>query len=420
MGGWEALGDAIEGRVVLPGSSDYESVRRPEMVRFQDVQPTAVVLCGSPDDVAATIAHARRHGLEMAIRSGGHSVAGHSSTDGVVLDVSRMDGVSIRDGVATVGAGVRLGRLHDALHVHGRTIPAGSSHSVGVAGLTLGGGIGILGRTYGLTCDHLLRAEVVLADGHVLECDEHENPDLFWALRGAGCGNFGVVTSLVFGTVPAPTTTVFHLVWPFDHAVRLVDAWQRWAPTGPDGLDATLRLSAAGGCDRPPRVDLFGAVVNGDADAEALLGEIAARSGADPISASRRHVLYREAKRYLDGLGPTDELGDEPPPPPPPADSRLFTKSEYVKRRLPGETIGELAQNLLGGLVPGQSREVAFIPWGGAYNRVAPDATAFVHRDELFIVQHLVSVDVGADPTRIGTAGAPRDPVAWTHTREPH
>lgn len=404
MGGWEALQQAIQGRVVLPDSSDYEAVRTPEMLRFRDVLPAAIVLCASPADVAATIAHARRHGLEMAIRSGGHSVAGHSSTTGVVLDVTPMDGVSVRDGVATVGAGVRLGRVYDALHVHGRTIPAGGSHSVGAAGLTLGGGIGILGRTYGLTCDHLLRAQVVLADGQVLECDEHENDDVFWALRGAGCGTFGVVTSLAFGTVPAPPTTVFHLVWPFDRADAVIEAWQDWAPTGPDGLDATLRLSATGGGEQPPLVDLFGAVVGDDADAGRLLDEIAARSGADPISASRRQVSYRDAKRYLDGLGPTDAFGDEPPPPPPPAQGQLFTRSEFFRRPLPGETLAELADNVLTGLVPGQSREVAFIPWGGAYNRVAPDATAFVHRDELFIAQHLVSLDVAAGETRIGSA----------------
>jgi FAD binding domain len=142
---------SIDGRVVLPGSSDYGFARKAEMVRFHGVLPQAVVLCRSPADIVATIGHARRHRLHVAIRSGGHSVAGRSSTKGVVLDVTPMHGVSVQEGVTMVGAGVRLGALYDALQAHDLTIPAGSSHSVGIAGLTLGGGLGILGRKHGLT-----------------------------------------------------------------------------------------------------------------------------------------------------------------------------------------------------------------------------------------------------------------------------
>jgi len=390
---WEALRMAIDGRLVLPGSSDYGVARRPEMVRFHNVLPEAVVLCRSAADVSATIAFARRHRLQTAIRSGGHSVAGRSSTEGVVIDVTPMNAVAVVDGVATVGAGVRLGSLYDALEPLGITIPAGSSHAVGIAGLTLGGGLGILGRKYGLTCDHLLRAEVVLADGHVVECDEHENEDLFWALRGAGCGNFGVVTSFVFRTVPSPPATIFHLAWPFTHASQLIRAWQDWAPAGPDELDATLRLSASGDGDRPPLVDVFGAVLGSAADATELLDELIDGAGADPASASHRHVPYREAKRYLDGVGPADVWHEEAPPPPPPQANHLFTKSEFVRRPLPRETIEALVENLPRRLAGGQSCEVTFTPWGGAYNRVRADATAFVHRDELFVVQHLLILD---------------------------
>jgi FAD/FMN-containing dehydrogenase len=391
---WDALGAAIDGRVVRPDSSDYGLVRKPEMIRFQNVLPEAVVFCGSAADVSATIAFARRQRLQTAIRSGGHSVAGRSSTEGVVIDVTPMDSVAVVDGVATVGAGVRLGRLYDALQPLGVTIPAGSGHSVGIAGLTLGGGLGILGRKYGLTCDHLLRAEVVLAHGHIVECDEHENADLFWGLRGAGGGNFGVVTSLVFRTVPAPPVTIFHLVWPFNRATQLIEAWQDWAPVGPDELDATLRLSASGDGDRKPKVDLFGAVLGSDADAANLLDELIARAEADP-SASLRHVSYREAKRYLDGVGPADDWHEEAPPPPTPA-GHLFTKSEFLRQPLPRETIAALVENLDRGLAGGQSREVTFTPWGGAYNRVRADATAFVHRNELLLVQHLIIIDPSA------------------------
>ena len=158
---WGALQGAIAGGVILPGAPDYESVRKPAMARFENVRPAAVVLCRTPADVSATIAFARRIRLQTAIRSGGHSVAGRSSTEGIVIDVTPMSSVSVAGGVATVGAGVRLGGLYDALAEHGRTVPAGCGPSVGIGGLTLGGGLGILGRKYGLTCDHLLQAQVV-------------------------------------------------------------------------------------------------------------------------------------------------------------------------------------------------------------------------------------------------------------------
>jgi FAD/FMN-containing dehydrogenase len=403
---WQMLQRAIDGRVVLPDSPDYGLARKAEAVRYHNVLPEAVVQCASPADVSATIALARRHRLPTAIRSGGHSVAGRSSTEGVVVDVTPMDAVSVEGGMATVGAGVRLGRLYDALHAHGLTIPAGSSHSVGIAGLTLGGGLGILGRKHGLTCDHLLRAQVVLADGHVVECDEHENEDLFWGLRGAGCGNFGVVTSLVFNTVPAPTVTVFHLIWPLTHARELIEGWQRWAPSGPDELDATLRLSATGTGERPPLVDLFGAVVGTEADTADLLADLVAQVGTDPVSVFSRQVSYRDAKRFLDGVGPADTWREEapPPPPPPPAAGHLFTKSEFFRRLLPRQTIAALVEHVWRDLLPDESCEVTFAPWGGAYNRVAADATAFAHRDEAFIVQHLLAIDPDADTTGRGSA----------------
>ncbi len=396
---WEALQAAIAGEVVLPGAPDYESVRKPAMARFEKLRPAAVVLCQTPADVSATIAFARRVHVQTAIRSGGHSVAGRSSTNGIVIDVTPMGSVSIAGDVATVGAGVRLGGLYDALAEHGLTIPAGCGPSVGIAGLTLGGGLGILGRKYGLTCDHLLRAQVVLADGRVVECDEHADGELFWALRGAGGGNFGVVTSFVFRTLPAPAATVFQLAWPLPHAAAVIQAWQAWAPTAPDELDATLRLTAAGDGERPPQVDLVGAVLGSEADAAELLDELVARAGADPAAAARRQLPYRAAKRYLDGLGSVDDQRERAAAEQPPQQGHLFTRSEFFRQLLPGETIAALVENLARGLAWGHSREVSFLPWGGAYNRVRADATAFVHRDELFVVQHLVTISSDAPTT---------------------
>jgi FAD/FMN-containing dehydrogenase len=401
---WQALQAAIAGGVVVPGAPDYESVRKPAMARFDNVRPAAVVLCKTPADVAATIGLARRTHLPAVIRSGGHSVAGRSSTTGIVIDTTPMGSVSLAGEVATVGAGVRLGGLYDALAEHGLTIPAGSGPSVGIAGLTLGGGLGILGRTHGLTCDHLLRAEVVLADGRVVECDQQHDQELFWALRGAGGGNFGVVTSLVFRTRPAPTATVFQLSWPLAHAAALIGAWQAWAPTGPDALDATLRLTAPGDDERPPQAELVGTVLGSDAAAAELLDQLVARAGADPAATARRQLPYRAAMRYLDELGSVDDQHQRAAPDQPPQQGHLFTKSEFFRQPLPDETITALVEHLARGSAGGHAREVTFTPWGGTYNRVPPDATAFVHRDELFVVQHLVTVSPDAPTTATDAA----------------
>jgi FAD/FMN-containing dehydrogenase len=392
---WEQLQRTIAGTLVRPDSADYDEVRKPAMLRFHDVRPEAVVLCASPQDVSETIAFARRHALEIGIRSGGHSVDGRSSTDGVLIDVTPMDAVSIEDGVVTVGAGVRLGALEDALEPLGIAIPAGSSHSVGIAGLTLGGGLGILGRKHGLTCDNLLAAEVVLADGRAIVCDERNDADLFWALRGAGHGSLGVVTSLVFRTVPAPATTVFHMTWDFTWAPALIHAWQRWAPEGPDEVEATLRLNIEGDLD--PTVDVFGAFLGTEAEASGFLDVLIADSGAEPTSSESRYQSYRNAKRSLDALAPGEVWPEGQPRSSPPPPGYLFTKSEYFRSSIPAEPASALIADLLDGVRPGETREVTFSPWGGAYNRVPADATAFAHREERYIVQHLSSVDPDLD-----------------------
>jgi FAD/FMN-containing dehydrogenase len=390
---WEALQGGIAGQVVLPGSPAYQELPKPFNARFHEVRPQAVVRCATPQDVAATIWFAGRHGLACATRSGGHCFAGRSTSRGLVIDVTPMASVSVSGGVATVGAGARLGDVYNSLQQQGLAIPAGTCPPVGVAGLTLGGGLGILGRTYGVTSDHLLAAQLVLADGRVLDCDHHHQEELFWALRGAGAGNFGVVTSLVFRPVPAPAATNFHLVWPPARAAAVIAAWQAWAPLAPDELYASLKLTAAGQVDQPASVDVYGALLGTESDATELLDGLVVRAGADPSWAWAKQLSFAETRRFWAEL-PVGEDGAghaaHPPSAPPPY---LFAKSEFFTRSLPAEAVAALVETLVQGRPAGQSRELDFNPWGGAYNRVAPDATAFVHRDALFQLKHAAVVD---------------------------
>jgi FAD/FMN-containing dehydrogenase len=381
---WNALERALEGDVVLPDSDGYERVRRPAMARFWDIRPAAVVRCRTPADVAETLAFTRRSGVHVAVRSGGHCFAGRSSTAGIVIDVAPMSAVAVADGVARIGAGARLADVYEALERHGLTIPAGCGPAVGIAGLTLGGGLGILGRKHRLTCDRLLAAQVVLADGRVVDCDEHHDADLFWALRGAGGGQFGVVTSLTFDPLPAPMATTFHLVWPHAAAAAAIAAWQEWAPDAPEELAASLQLAAAGEAGTAPVVNVFGALLGDESDTVELLGGLVARVGADPESAAYSRLPYREAKRALAGDG------EEQRPRP------QFGKSELFRRALPADAIAELVRRHAAGRGAGEARELNFTPLGGAYNRVAADATAFAHRDERFVVEHVLNADAEA------------------------
>jgi FAD/FMN-containing dehydrogenase len=343
---------------------------RAALPRFRHIQPRAVFACETPADVAAALADARRSGVPVAVRCGGHCFAGRSSTEGVLVDVSPMRSVSVGDGTATVGAGACLGDLYDALDAHGRTIAGGCGPEVGIAGLLLGGGLGILGRRHGLTCDQLVGAQIVLADGSVVECDERRESDLFWALRGAGGGQFGVVCRFELRTVPAPRVTTLDLVWDRRHAAAAIAAWQEWSPDAPDDVAASLVIA--------DEVHLFGAMAPGRD-----LGAFVESVGTEPSSASLRELGYREAKRHLAEHGPAE--GPE---------GHLYSKSEFFRGPLPADAIAALVDGLS---APGPFRVLDFSPWGGAYNRLAPDATAFAHRRERFLLKHDVLVTSPAD-----------------------
>ncbi len=379
---WEALGRRISGRVLLPGADGYERARTPFVAGFDDVTPRAVVRCAAVEDVAEVLGFARRHGVETATRSGGHCFAGYSSTRGIVIDVTPMRSVVLADGVVQVGAGARIGELYQALLAGGVTVPTGTCPSVGIGGITLGGGHGVLGRAYGLTLDHLLVAQVVLADGRVVECDEHRDADLFWALRGAGSGNFGVATSLTFHPRPASSMANFRLVWRYAHAAEVIHAWQRWAPYAPDELTADLALSG----DDEPLVEVYGAMLGTGRDAHELLDDLVMAVRSDPVSSFCTDMSYRDTIQYQAGVGCTGEHTAQTVP----GREHRFTKSEFFDRPLTGEAVVALVDNLTVRRGPGQNRSLVFAAWGGAYNRRSPNATAFVHRDQLFLLEHLV------------------------------
>lgn len=338
----------LTGQVLQPGDPEYERTRTPALPNYHHIRPRAVVRCFTPDDIASALVYSRESGIRVTPRGGGHCFAGRSSTTGIVLDLSPMNDVSVHDGIATVGAGAKLAEVYAGLHRHGLTLPAGCGSTVGVAGLTLGGGLGLLGRRHGLTSDRLRAAQVVLPDGRIADCAHDREPDLFWALRGAGGGQFGVVTKLVFEPVPEQPATRFLLTWPSSRAADVLQSWQDIAPDAPDELSANLKIDTRG-------VTVFGA------------GPPGAFLDLAPAAGDVRTLPYYELKQSFDDLG---DLGPGP----------VLSRSHFFRRAVPAP----------GDLAPGQ--ELNFTPMGGAYNRTSREATAFAHRAERFLVEH-VSAD---------------------------
>jgi FAD/FMN-containing dehydrogenase len=382
----------VGGEVLVAGSAEYESARRSQIARFDGVRPRAVVRCRMPEDVVRALAFARREGLHVALRSGGHCFAGRSSSTGVVVDVGGIDDVSVLEGTVTVGAGARLADVYDELAAHDRTIAAGCGPTVGIAGLTLGGGLGILGRSHGLTSDQLVAARAVLADGRIVDCDEHRHGDLFWALRGAGGGQFAAVTQLVLRTLSAPDATGFHLVWPWTVAAAVVSVWQAWAPDAPDAIAASLLVRAPADKDLPPIVTVFGAVLDHESATRAALDELVAGVGAPPTSAHYVPGPYREIKQYL---AEYDVCSGERRPVEREA-GHSYSKSEFFRRELPADVTAELLTRFADERRQREARVLDFTPWAGAYNRVPADATAFAHRAERFLLKQEVVVDADA------------------------
>jgi hypothetical protein len=374
---WRDLTAALEGEVVVPSSPRYDEVRRSQIPRFHDVRPRAVVLCRTAEDVVEAVAFARRWGIEIAVRSGGHDFAGRSSGPGMVLDLTLMHSLEVSDGLATVGPGFRLGDLYAALAQHEVTIPAGCGATVGIGGQALGGGLGLLGRSRGLTSDQVVAAEVVLADGRVAECDDQRHEDLFRALRGAA--------------------TSFHLKWPYQRASALIAAWQEWSPTGPDGLAASLLVTVGGEAGADPVVHLFGSMIGSQTETATLLDEFVSVAGADPASSERAHMRYGSLKNYLAVRGPGDQEDEQ---------GRPYMKSEFFREPLPAGAVEALVAIFVRGRRPGEARKLDFMPWGGAYNRVSVDATAFPHREELFLLEHSVVVPASFDAAATEAARA--------------
>jgi FAD binding domain/Berberine and berberine like len=379
---------------VARGAAGYDAARLLYSPRFDGTLPLAVVYCQNATDVSRTILWARQNKVRIAARSGGHSYAGYSTTPGVVIDVSRLASITVNaaSGTVGIGAGARLMDVYRELAARGVTIPAGSCPSVGIAGLVLGGGVGFAGRKLGLTCDNLRSFTMVTADGVVRQCNPNRNPDLFWAGRGGGGGNFGIATRFTFTTHPVSTVTTFRAGWSWTDAARVVDAWQRWGPNAPDELFSLLSLEAtdSGGTHIGSSGQFFGT----SSQLQALLGPFFA-AGATPMTLDLRTLPYLDAMLLWAGCSDAlhCRLGDGV------GRSTFAAKSDYVTTPLSSAGIDTLLRAIEARAAAPARASVLLDAYGGAINRVPKAATAFVHRDALFSFQYIAGWEpAGGNP----------------------
>ncbi|MFF9350714.1 FAD-binding oxidoreductase [Streptomyces sp. NPDC014734] len=416
---WSALATSLDGKLVRPQDAVYATARQLYNTRFDGLKPAAVAYVGHAADIRECLAFARRTATPVSIRSGGHSYAGWSSGDGhLVIDVSSLSRVE-RNG--TIGAGAKLVDVYQGLAPHGLTVPGGSCPTVGISGLTLGGGHGVASRAYGLTCDSLTAATIVTADGKTLTADDRNHPDLFWALRGAGNGNFGVVTELTFRTRPAPQSVTAYLSWPWSRARSAVTAWQEWGPAQPDEIWSSLHLAAGPGGSRPTvTVAAFSLGTYGDL--QNAVDRLADRIGAPASSVSLRRRSYQDAMLgYAGCAGITDAQCHLPGTTPGRTEQGALQRetyaaaSDFFDRSLSPAGVDALldraeAFTRIPATAGGGAGSLVLTALGGAINRVAPDATAFVHRGSRVLAQYIGAWTAGT------TGNTQRDWLKKTHT----
>jgi len=413
---WNALATALRGSVVVPSDASYGTAKLLFDTRFDALDPAAIAFCQSASDVQRCVDFARRHGVQLTARSGGHSYAGYSSCPGLIIDVTGMSDVTVSsnssssNSSAVIGAGARLVDIYSTLGSQGVLLPGGSCPTVGIAGLTLGGGIGVLGRRYGLTCDNLASLDLVTADGRVLTCDAEHNPDLFWASRGGGGGNFGIVTSFTFQVHPIPDIALFTVDWPWAAATDVLGAWLGWLPAAPDELWANCQLDSSGGAGGGPSIKITGVYAGSVADCTAALAPLRAAVGAAPSSQFVGPETYERAMMIEAGCEDLSVAQCHLPSQNPAGTldrSTFAAASAYVVDPFPAAALTAVTGAVAGANPTPFGGAMIFDGYGGTIARVPAAASAFVHRDAIAGIQYFTSWGASA-PSSVAEAA-----LAW-------
>jgi FAD/FMN-containing dehydrogenase len=365
----------LRGDLIQPGDPRYDEARK-VFNGMIDRRPAGIVRCGGVPDVVAAVRFARETRMLVSVRGGGHSVAGNASCDdGLVIDLSMMKTVRVdpRERTARAEGGATWGPFDHETQVFGLATTGGIVPSTGIGGLTLGGGIGYLNRKYGLACDNVISAEVVTADGQVLEASAEEHPDLFWALRGGG-GNFGVVTSFEYRLHPVGPVLGGEMIFPLAQARKVLRFYRDWSAAAPDELraDATLLSGPEG-----PALDIIVCYCGDPEEGEKVLRPL--RGCATPMADTVAPVPYTTVQNLLTQVFQPG--------------FRHYWKSGFI-RTFSDEAIDAMVDMFVDE-VPGFFTAIAIEHLGGEVSRVGPQDTAFNHRD----AQHsLLVLRMWSDP----------------------
>lgn len=402
-----ALGRELSGEVIRPPDGKHQTTPLNYFYgEFERRRPLAIVRVANTEDVAATVRYADDIGAKLAVRGGGHSIMGHSSSDGgLVIDLSRLKSIEVDPDVrsAWAGGGVLAGEYTTEVSKHGLVTGFGDTPSVGVAGLTLGGGVGFLHRKLGLTIDSLLGAEIVTSDGQIRRVDENNDPDLFWAIRGGG-GNFGVVTKLHYRLHPIGTVLGGMMILPA--APRLIADFVEIAQEASDDL------SVIGGIAVAPPAPFLPEQVHG----ELILLAVMAHAGESDVAAKDVQRFRKLAAPLVDAVEEMPFAGiyeDEVGPPQVEAVSGRSLFSDALSADHAEAAISSLRASTADMSV------VQIRVLGGEVARVPVEATAFAHRDRAMIVNVVAAysdpdrreeqetwVDAVQDELRVGPRGA--------------
>ncbi|MCG8542632.1 MAG: FAD-binding oxidoreductase [Alphaproteobacteria bacterium] len=367
--------DALVGSVVLPGDATYEAASRAAF-QISAHRPKIIVYCEIEADVRLCLASARRHGWWVVPRSGGHSTAAYSVNDGMVIDLSAMNHVSVdTEAMAVhVGAGTRFGRLNAALDSHGVHMPGGLCEDVGIAGYMQGGGYGFTAREFGMNCDNVLSFRMMLRDGRAVTANASQNADLFWAVRGGTGNNFGILLEITYRLRRLSPLWAFGLRWEAgDAAAALQFMHERYTRTGASPKIGYMAvMSHRGDLDGRPILAMRG-TYNGDADDGR--SEIAAllSVGQPTLEVDTSASYHRIESTLFETPAALFDVPDDP---------RLKEDKQagYIAKAMTVQDWQSVVDHYVG-TTPNPSNLFAIEPYGGAINSVAPDACAFIHRD---------------------------------------